>query len=400
MSAQPLRMPLIDAFKAVASQLIVLHHLAFYGPMSDWTHQVWPDLVGWLSQDARMAVQVFLVISGFLMVRSLAPKGVFTGSNPWALLRHRYLTIAGPYAVAIAFTVMCSWLARQWMDHHSVPGPATVEQFVWHVLLLHSLLGFDSLSAGVWYVAIDFQLFALMLALLWVGRRWVGRGVAGKTDSAPDMGRTWITVALVASGGLASLWWFNRDAGYDNWAVYFFGAYASGALAWWVGNLPRSRVHTALLALAAVLAVAALVVDWRTRIALALSVAAVLALAQAKGWLYTWPRSRVMDYLGKISYGVFLMNFPVGLVVNAAFTRFAPADVFSQTVGVVLAWVATVAAGAVFFHAVEQPLRRFSSGLPAWGRFRPTGLAGMGWLRISVWGAALGAVLGVVFELV
>ena len=29
------RFPMIDAFKAVASQLIVLHHLAAYGPVSD-----------------------------------------------------------------------------------------------------------------------------------------------------------------------------------------------------------------------------------------------------------------------------------------------------------------------------------------------------------------------------
>ena len=57
------RMPLIDAFKAVASQMIVLHHLAFYGPMSDWMHQVAPGLVSWFSQDARMAVQIFLAVS-------------------------------------------------------------------------------------------------------------------------------------------------------------------------------------------------------------------------------------------------------------------------------------------------------------------------------------------------
>jgi len=28
-------MPLVDLIKAVAAQLIVLHHLAWYGPMSD-----------------------------------------------------------------------------------------------------------------------------------------------------------------------------------------------------------------------------------------------------------------------------------------------------------------------------------------------------------------------------
>lgn len=355
-------MPLIDAFKAVASQLIVLHHLAFYGPMSDWTHQVWPGFISWLSQDARMAVQVFLVISGFLTARALAPQGVFTGANPWALLRHRYLTIVGPYAVALVVTMLCAWLAREWMAHHSVTEAASALQFVWHLLLLHSLLGVDSLSAGVWYVAIDFQLFALMLLVLWLGRRWQGTAPAAATQ-AP--GRVWPTLALVVGLGLASLWVFNRDAGYDNWAMYFFGAYASGAVAYWVGNLPAGRVQTGLIVLGTVLALSALAVDWRMRVALALAVAVavavLMALSQARGWLYTWPKSRVVGYLGNISYGVFLMNFPVGLVVNAAFSRFAPADVATQTVGVLLAWVGTLVAGAVFFRVVEQPLRRLSN---------------------------------------
>lgn len=358
------RMPLIDAFKAVASQLIVLHHLAFYGPMSDWTHQVLPGLIGWLSQDARMAVQVFLVVSGYLAVRSLAPKGVFTGGDPWKLLRHRYMTIVVPYAVALLAAMLCAWLARQWMVHHSVPDAPDPLQFVLHLLLLHSLLGFDSLSAGVWYVAIDFQLFALMLGLLWLGQRWSGRALPNPQAGPPAQPaqRVWPTLLLVLGFGLASLWHFNLDTAYDNWAVYFFGAYAAGAVAYWVGHLPTGKLQTGLMALGTCLALAALALDFRTRIALALGVATVLALSQARGWLYTWPQSRLLGYLGKISYGVFLMNFPVGLVVNAAFTRFGAADVATQSAGVLLAWVGTVAAGAAFHHAVELPLRRWSSG--------------------------------------
>ena len=34
MSQSSARMPLIDALKAIASQLIVLHHLSAYGPLS------------------------------------------------------------------------------------------------------------------------------------------------------------------------------------------------------------------------------------------------------------------------------------------------------------------------------------------------------------------------------
>ena len=365
MSASHNRMPLIDAFKAVASQLIVLHHLAFYGPMSDWTYTVAPGLVGWLSQDGRLAVQVFLVISGYLAVRSLAPAGVFASGNPWALLRHRYLTIVVPYAVALVVAIGCAWVARQWMTHHSVPDAAQPFQFLLHVLLLNGVMGADSLSAGVWYVAIDFQLFALMLALLWLGQRWSARlspATGAGAQAAPGAHTVWPTLVLVLGMGLASLWFFNLDAAYDNWAVYFFGAYAAGAAAYWVGNLPAGKLQTTLLTLGACLALAALASSFRVRIALALGVAMVLALSQVKGWLYTWPQSRVLAYLGKISYGVFLMNFPVSLVVNAGVSRFGHADIYTQSAGVLLAWAASVAAGAAFYHAVEVPLRRWSSG--------------------------------------
>ena len=79
----------------------------------------------------------------------------------------------------------------------------------------------DALSAGVWYVAIDFQLFALMTLLLWLGRRprW------------PQ--------ALLLGLMLASLFFFNRDEDWDNWALYFFGAYGMGAAAFWAGNARR-----------------------------------------------------------------------------------------------------------------------------------------------------------------
>jgi peptidoglycan/LPS O-acetylase OafA/YrhL len=340
-------MPLIDALKAVASQLIVLHHLAFYGPMSDWMQPLAPGLVNWLSRDARMAVQVFLVISGFLAIRALAPQGVLLAANPLAVVRKRYISIALPCVAALGVAMACTELARLWMTHHSVPAPPGLAQFAAHALLLHSLLGMDSLSAGVWYVAIDFQLFVLLVGLLWVARRWGG-------GHSP-----WPAVALVLGMGAASLLHFNRHAHWDNWALYFFGAFAAGALAGWAGTLKRGGCLRPWLWAGLAVALLALALDYRTRIALALAVAVLLAVAQARGWLTRWPRSVVLGYLGRISYGVFLMNFPVALVVNAVFTRFAPAEPWVQTLGVGVAWVACLGAGALFFHGVEAPIRRW-----------------------------------------
>ena len=80
------RLPFIDALKALACQLIVLHHLAFYGPMSDHAYPLAPALISWLSQNARMAVQAFLVIAVFLAVPRLSPSALFLSQPPAHLL--------------------------------------------------------------------------------------------------------------------------------------------------------------------------------------------------------------------------------------------------------------------------------------------------------------------------
>lgn len=338
------RLALIDAFKAIGSQFIVLHHLAFYGPMSDWTQVLLPDLVDWLSQDARMAVQIFLVVGGFLAARSLAPRGVLLTPQPLMLLRKRYLRTVAPYLVALLLSLVCTELARYWMEHDSLPERAELGQFLAHALLLHGVLGFDSISAGVWYVAIDFQLFALLLGLL-----WVARGLNGRLA---------LSATLLLLGVILSLYGFNLDPDWDSWAVYFLGSYGLGALTYWATQPRHGLKGLGWLLLFTLLVQGALVVEFRERIALALMVALLLGVAQQGQWLHRWPQGRAWAYFGQISYSVFLLNFPVALVVNALFTRFAPADPWVQTAGVVLAWMACNLAGAAFFHFVERPLGR------------------------------------------
>ena len=150
MRTAPPRLAFIDALKAIASQLIVLHHLAFYGPMSDVANELAPGLISWLSQDARIAVQVFLVIGGFLAAKALAPAGKLVASAPLALLKKRYLKLVTPYLAAVLLSIVCAAIARNLIDHESIPNPPTAWQMLAHIALLQSILDVDSLSAGVW----------------------------------------------------------------------------------------------------------------------------------------------------------------------------------------------------------------------------------------------------------
>jgi peptidoglycan/LPS O-acetylase OafA/YrhL len=338
-------MPYVDALKAVASQFIVLHHLAAYGPMSDVVYEHAAGLFDWLYHDARMAVQVFFVVGGFLAARTLAPGGVAAFSSPLALLWRRYCRLAIPYVTAILISVGAAAVARAWMEHESVPGTPTLSQFLSHVFLLHDVLGYEALSAGVWYVAIDFQLFGLMVALLWVARP---SGAAGASHR-------WASPLLLWLTAIASLLYFNRNADWDVWALYFVAAYVLGALAYWASERTHSALWLGALAAVALLSV---VVDFRPRILVALAVAITIGVARRTGVPARWPTVPLLSFLGRIAYSVFLVHFPVCMLINAAVFRFFGADPVANLVGLFIAWGASIGAGWLLYHLVESRTER------------------------------------------
>ncbi|RZT98210.1 acyltransferase family protein [Rivibacter subsaxonicus] len=351
MSLPASRLLHVDLLKAVASQLIVLHHLAFYGPMSDHAALLAPALFGWLAQHGRLAVQVFLVLGGFLAARQLAPL-MQLRPNQHRLrpvleqLRRRYLRLVLPLASMLVLALLAAAVARRWMEHDSIPAAPSLPQVLAHLALLQDVLDIEALSAGVWYVAIDFQLFALLLLLLAVAAG-IGKRLRLREPLAP-----WFVAALVA----ASLLRFNRDADWDVAAPYFFGSYGLGVLsAWWLAA-GRPRVPALAMAL---LVLVALGLEWRTRIALAVSVALFVALVEGRmDWL-RGSAAQATRWLAGISYAVFLVHFPICLLVNAAFDAFVPAEPALQAAGIGLAWALSVLAGALFHRWVERPAGRW-----------------------------------------
>jgi peptidoglycan/LPS O-acetylase OafA/YrhL len=341
----PQRLPGIDALKGLACVLIVWHHLAFYGPMSDVVYPFAPGPINWLYDYARMAVQLFLVVGGFLAA-SLAPQGVAAFEAPGRLMLRRYARLVKPYLVALAVSVLVAALVRPWFDHASVPAAPTLFQLLAHVFLLQDLLGQEALSAGVWYVAIDFQLYVLAVLVFATARK-----LQPRTTSLVS-----VAAAAVLLIALLSLLVFNRRPAFDITALYFFGSYALGMLAFWASRAAGARRVFWLLAMV-VLGALALAVDFRGRIAVALVTAFGLVwlagLAQGR-WPLRWLQQRRLVQLGRMSYSVFLIHFPVCLLVNACISHVWPTQLAANALGMLLAFVLSLLAGQALYRWVES----------------------------------------------
>ena len=339
---------LIDCAKGLACIAIVWHHLAFYGPMSEVAHPAIPEVLDWLYEYARMAVQVFLVLGGYLAAASLAPLGRAQFGAPWPKIGKRFVRLVVPYAVALVITIVVSAAIRPWFDHESVSADPDLWQLLAHALLLQNIVGEESLSAGVWYVSIDFQLFALATLLF-----------AAMRAAAAPLQRWWPWAAtaaqvVVVAGVVASLYGFNRDADWDVWALYFFGAYGLGMMAFWAVQAEKRSTALNWCLLMAALVLSALELQWRDRIALAGVTALLLVVAMRWQGSRQWQGIAPLRWLGQISYSVFLIHFSVCLLVNAVETYFWPDSMLAAMLGMVLAFALSVAAGYLLYRKVER----------------------------------------------
>ena len=335
--------------------MIVWHHLAFYGPMSDVVHPFAPALMDWLYDYGRMAVQVFLVLSGYLAAASLAPQGVAVFDSPARLIFRRYWRLVKPYLVALGVSVLVAALVRPWFAHASVSAAPTLLQLLAHVFLLQDVLGQEALSAGVWYVAIDFQLYALVVLVFAFARRFQFQQGEGGDAALATSASAPLGVSLVLLAALASLLFFNRLTAFDITALYFCGSYALGMLAFWASsNLGARRGFW--LATMAVMGGLALALDFRGRLVVALVTAfglVWLAGLQPGAWPVRWLQQRHLVQLGRISYAVFLIHFPVCLLVNAVVGYFWPTQLVANVAGLLLAFVLSLLAGSALYRWVE-----------------------------------------------
>ncbi|HET6424426.1 MAG TPA: acyltransferase [Planctomycetaceae bacterium] len=351
------RFAFLDGLRALSAHAIVWHHIAFYGPLSDIAYPLMPTLIELLAEYGRMAVQIFLVMGGFVAAQGLSRTVPATLREMTQQAVKRYWRLAWPYLFVIGVAILANAAASRFMTHESIAAPPTLPQVVAHVFFLQTLLGYESLSSGFWYLAIDLQLslFTLIACTLigFIARRW------GREDRT----QTW-AMALFLPLAVASLFWWNRDADHDIWAGYYFGSYFIGLTTGWSLT---GRISYRWFAVMFAVVMLSLASDFRTRPALALATGMIIAIAGVTGGLERWLRSPFMAYWGKLSYSLFLIHFPVCLVMNAVLGQLFADHPVLAAVGMVLAWLTSCAAAVVFHHLVEEthswrPVRKVVSG--------------------------------------
>ena len=350
------RLGFLDLLRALASQVIAWHHFVIYGPLPVAAAALAPRTFAMIDDYGRMAVQVFLVIGGFLAARSLAsapPPGLRAlGRFVW----HRYRRTGIPGFVALLLVLAVTEAVRGWIDDpRLIAAPPSVAQLAAHALFLQYVLGYEGLAPGLWYLAVDLQLAVLTLLVYWAG----GLLAAGLRRWQPATSGPLVARGLFAGLAVASLLGFNRDSGLEDWAIYFFASWFLGMALHWAlaGELPRLAFWAYLA-----LVLAAACWDWRPRLLVASGTALAIVAAHRLGQLDRDVLGRPLAFLGRISFSLFLVHFSVSLAVNATFWHLGLVSPWAAMAGLWLAYAGALLLAIGFHRFVELPAARGGGG--------------------------------------
>ena len=338
------RFVLVDALRGIAAFAVLCHHLLHNSSLE---RPLWKILPGWFAEFCHFGafgVQIFFVLSGFVIAHSLRNVSLTSGGLGNFFLR-RQLRLDPPYWTVLLITILMLFVEMRmpWIDRKPIPGIADV---VKNMLYLQTITKGMAIVGVAWTLCLEVQFYLVFILLL----------LAGKWAGGPKVKAENVSLLLVASLGLVSI-----TLSKEQWTVWFLQwwfYFAAGVICYWgVRDRKQRFAFPVFMALSAI--------GLYTKDPLPLLVGAATAIllytAGTRGGLTTWLNFRVLQYLGKISYSLYLIHLTVAVYILRFGFRMTQEDPTWALLWFTLAMGVSIAAGHLFFVFVERPSMRFAS---------------------------------------
>ena len=349
-AGEPARNLTVDGLRGTAAMLVVVYHLylntesLLRAHTPDWLHAL-------IGSFGATGVNVFFVLSGFVISMSLR-QAPLSGRYVAMFALRRSVRLDPPYWVAIVLSIALAKLSALLFSELAGRGQFPPAQILAHLFYLQNVLGYGDISAVFWTLCIELQFYLVLVLVLTAAYD------AGRPRRRPVLAIAGLAaLSLVLAVGQIKL-------PVDGLFVRYWHMFALGALTCWCvfGDLSW-RWWWALVGVELVV-----VFGSAPSLPHLAPVLAALVLVLSSRWVAArgWLGSAVHQFLGKLSYSLYLMHPIVGWSTISVLKKLfgdhpsVPLGLLYMACGIATSLVAAW----ILYRAVELPAIRWSKRVP------------------------------------
>lgn len=314
--------PVLDSLRAIAALSVVLFHFVT-GPINFVTNEFVLDVF----HIGLYGVQLFFVISGFVIPWSIS-RYDYKISNYFKFLLKRFLRLEPPYLVSIGLVILFFFLRKLYTD---VPDDQvlSVNQLLLHLGYLIPFTDYTWINKVYWTLSIEFQFYLFMGLFYFV--------IASK-------------LIQIRIGGYILLFAISFIGG-EHFLLYWLPVFLLGNMLFlFLTKRINSYEFYSIVALA--LLHVFIFLPGPTFYVCLFPVISILFFHD-----FSIP---VLNWIGKISYSIYLIHTIVGYAFINVFSHYAH-TAFTKIVVVILGIGTSIFCSYLMYLVIEKPSQKLSS---------------------------------------
>ena len=340
----PGRLLMIDGLRGIAALAVVLFHL-FAGPYQTYLPAATPRPLRFFFHQGLNGVAIFFVISGFVIAHSLRNASARRGSFRRFILR-RQLRLDPPYWAALFVVLIDLWVDT--FRKHSWAAMPGFRQFIAHLFYLQDVTRQTNIMLVSWTLCLEIMFYLAYMALLCCREK-----LPGKLQRIWSIATTW-GLAILALLFLPNPFDWPHAA----WLPPYWPLFVMGICTYQVVQRDASPWYLTLLW---VVAFVAALLKGETPLLWACGTSVLIYTAFRRGTLDQWLSSWPFQFLGKISYSLYLIHVTVAGRILDYLYRHEPHSVPIGWMALAAALLASIGCAYLFYLGVEQPSIRLSA---------------------------------------
>lgn len=345
------RLAFIHGLRGIAALAVALFHCYDSTPVADHVMATIPSFADYVIRRGFLGVDLFFVISGFVISLTLYRRLATFGEFGRFFFR-RQLRLDPPYWTAIALSIGSALLVNHLRPLTGAPVPG-VGAVIAHLFYLQDFLGIKDIVGVFWTLCLEIQFYLFFGAVI---LRFQKSSVSG-----PTIGWVMLPLYILSIACFWNLVPSLRGLFLPRWFEFFTGVIL---FLFWRQQVSRAQ----LLVYQGTLLLMVLAnpptdngMAWITT-ATVLVISIVFAIAAQTGGIRTWLDTPLLRYFGNISYSLYLMHAVVGIRLLKLIVH--PDDSAAQAwalyaVGVLL----SIAAADLVYRLIERPSMNLSHRL-------------------------------------